>query len=177
MDAIGTVMESLNQYSGYIFIVLAIWCFIITVYSTGLSKRLNLMNKKRNQRIEEGSVGEISDSIDEIVNQIGKIEVNLGHMVKDLRDTDKQVAGCIQKYGLVRFDAFTDVGGEQSFALALLDNKNTGLILSNIYGRQDSRMYVKQMVEGQSDRPLSDEEKSALELALRNEKPRVAAPV
>lgn len=176
MDAIRMVNESIIQYSGYITMALAVWCLIITVCYFSVSRRLSAINKKRNLKIEEGSIGEISDSIQEIVNQIGKVEVNLGHMVKDLRDTNTQLGGCLQKYGLVRFDAFTDVGGEQSFALALLDDRGSGLVLSNIYGRQDSRMYVKQMSEGRSDRPLSDEEKSAVDLALGNVKPNVASP-
>jgi hypothetical protein len=112
-----------------------------------------------------------------MTNEIGKIEVNIGQLIRGQRETDKRVTGCVQRYGMVRFDAFVDVGGEQSFALALLDDKGTGLVLSNIYGRQDSRMYVKEMVDGQSDKPLSDEEKNAVGLAFGREATRVTTSV
>jgi hypothetical protein len=177
MDVLKTVFESLGQYSAYIMIILVIWCLIVTLYCVNISKRLGLVAKKRALRIEEGSIGEISDSIGEIVDEIGKIEVNIGQLIRGQRETDKRVTGCIQRYGMVRFDAFVDVGGEQSFALALIDDKGTGLVLSNIYGRQDSRMYVKEMVDGRSDKPLSDEEKSAVELAFGRENSRATADI
>ena len=72
----------------------------------------------------------------------------------------------MQKIGVVRFNAFDDVGGEQSFALAILDSNKTGVVVSSLYGRQDARLYAKAIVDGQGDRQLSDEERSALDQAL-----------
>jgi hypothetical protein len=177
MEVFTTAFESLGQYSPYIIVVLFIWCMVITGYCISTSRRLGLMLKKRALRLEDGNIGDISDSINEMTNEIGKIEVNIGQLIRGQRETDKRVTGCVQRYGMVRFDAFVDVGGEQSFALALLDDKGTGLVLSNIYGRQDSRMYVKEMVDGQSDKPLSDEEKNAVGLAFGREATRVTTSV
>lgn len=177
MEVFATAFESLGQYTPYIIVVLFIWCLVITSYCISTSKRLGLMLKKRALRLEDGNIGDISDSINEITNEIGKIEVNIGQLIRGQRETDKRVTGCVQRYGMVRFNAFVDVGGEQSFALALLDDKGTGLVLSNIYGRQDSRMYVKEMVDGKSDKPLSDEEKNAVGLAFGREATRVTTSV
>ncbi len=177
MEVFTTAFESLGRYSPYIIVVLFIWCMVITGYCISTSRRLGLMLKKRALRLEDGNIGDISDSINEITDEIGKIEVNIGQLIRGQRETDKRITGCVQRYGMVRFDAFVDVGGEQSFALALLDDKGTGLVLSNIYGRQDSRMYVKEMVDGQSDKPLSDEEKNAVGLAFGREATRVTTSV
>jgi hypothetical protein len=67
---------------------------------------------------------------------------------------------------VVRFNAFDDIGGEQSFAVALLDANGNGVVLSSLYGRQDSRLYAKTIAGGEPDRPLSSEEKRALDQAL-----------
>jgi len=177
MEVLKTAFESLGQFSPYIIVVLVIWCLIITSYCISTSRRLGLIFKKRNLRLEDGNIGDISDSINEITGEIGKIEVNIGQLIRSQRESDKRISGCVQRYGMVRFDAFTDVAGEQSFTLALLDDKGTGLVLSNIYGRQDSRMYVKEMLDGQSDKPLSDEEKTAVGIAFGRETARVTTTV
>jgi len=71
-----------------------------------------------------------------------------------------------QRIGLVRFDAFDDVGGEQSFALALLDAHGSGVVLSNLFGRSESRMYAKCITEGKPEHTLSSEEQEAVRRAL-----------
>lgn len=72
---------------------------------------------------------------------------------------------CLQKVGLVRFNAFSDIGGDQSFALALLDGKDRGIIISSLYGRNEARVYAKPVESGKSSYPLSEEEQKALMLA------------
>ena len=68
--------------------------------------------------------------------------------------------------GLVRYDAFEDVGGNQSFALALYDDNGDGMIINGLIGRTDCRVYAKPLVGGRSDRNLSQEERRAIEEAL-----------
>lgn len=71
----------------------------------------------------------------------------------------------ISRIGLVRFDAFDDTGGAQSFALALLDGSADGIVLTSLHSRQATRLYVKAIRRGAGDAPLSDEELRALEEA------------
>lgn len=68
----------------------------------------------------------------------------------------------IAHVGLVRFDAFDDVGGMQSFALALLDPSADGVVISSLHGRGVNRVYVKPIIAGRCDAPLADEEVGAL---------------
>jgi hypothetical protein len=72
---------------------------------------------------------------------------------------------CVKRMGIVRFNAFDDVGGEQSFALALLNAERDGVVVSSLYGRQDARLYAKSIVKGEGERPLSDEERRAVDKA------------
>ena len=66
--------------------------------------------------------------------------------------------GGIQKFALLRYNAFEDVTGEQSFSIALLDGNSNGTVITSILGRQNSRCFGKAIVKGQPMQPLSDEE-------------------
>ena len=73
----------------------------------------------------------------------------------------------LQHLGVVRFNAFADTGSDLSFAVAFLDECQNGLVLSSLYGREESRVYAKPIVAGQSTYFLTAEEKQALERAMQ----------
>ena len=73
---------------------------------------------------------------------------------------------CIQKTGIVRYSAFKDTGSDLSFALCLLNNQNTGVVLNGIYSREMSNIYAKPITEGKSSYTLSNEEQQAIEIAI-----------
>lgn len=68
----------------------------------------------------------------------------------------------IQKVGIVRFNPFKEIGGDHSFSLALLDGKDTGVVLTGIHTRERTRIYTKQVKNGKCEFELSAEEKRAL---------------
>ena len=70
--------------------------------------------------------------------------------------------------GLVRYDAFEEVGGSQSFALALFDDNGNGALVTSLVGRSDCRVFCKPLVGGRSERSLSREEERAMEEAVRD---------
>ncbi len=76
-----------------------------------------------------------------------------------------QLEGCVQRVGIVRFNAFDDTGSDLSYAIALLDDENNGVALSSIYGRSEARCYAKPVLSGQSNYMLTDEEKRAIKQA------------
>lgn len=88
---------------------------------------------------------------------------NLKTSYKHLADIG---ARSIQKIGMVRFNPFRDTGGDQSFVLALLDNQDTGFLLTSIHGREGTRVYIKPIAYGASKYQLSDEETRAIKSAL-----------
>lgn len=87
-----------------------------------------------------------------------------------LRDKTKALDELLQlaitKVGVVRFRAFEDMGSDLSYAVALLDSNNDGVILSSIFGREDSRSYVKPIEHGTSSYTLTAEEEQAMKKAL-----------
>jgi hypothetical protein len=87
----------------------------------------------------------------------------LGQEVAALHET---MLSAVQRVGLVRFDAFEDMGGQLSFALALLDADGTGVVLSSINGRREARVYAKAIESAESAVALSDEEREAIRRAM-----------
>jgi uncharacterized protein DUF4446 len=94
----------------------------------------------------------------------------LEQAVRSLNGTDRRQDGLIRtsvrNAGLIRYDAFEDVGGRLSFSCALLDDAGTGVVFTSINGRQETRVYAKPIADGQSPYNLSSEEEEAIRQAL-----------
>ena len=72
----------------------------------------------------------------------------------------------IHKVGVIRFNPFKDIGGDQSFALALLDGKDSGIVISSLHTREGTRIYSKPVLKGESEKyTLTEEEKQAIKIA------------
>jgi hypothetical protein len=85
---------------------------------------------------------------------------------------ERDLAGSFSRVGLVRFNPFEgDTGGNQSFALALLDGRGDGFVISSLHARAVTRMYAKAVAAGASEAALSDEESQALRQALAKPAP------
>jgi hypothetical protein len=101
--------------------------------------------------------------------QARKIE-RLEQAVRTLNKTDKRqqglIEGSVQNVALLRYDAFEDVGGRLSFSCAMLDDRGSGVVLTSINGRQETRVYAKPIAEGRSSYNLSSEEEEAIRQAL-----------
>ena len=92
---------------------------------------------------------------------------NLNRVSADLEIIKKLQNISIQKVGMVRFNPFREVGGDQSFSLALLDKSNSGVVITSLYAREGNRVYGKPVKEGNSEYPLSEEEEKAIEEAKK----------
>ena len=77
----------------------------------------------------------------------------------------------LQHIGLVRFNPFDDTGSDQSFAIALLDDRRDGIVLSSLHGRANTRIFAKPVTDGGSSHNLSDEEAEAIRIAVEGTKP------
>lgn len=107
--------------------------------------------------------------LDAIAADLEKVD-RLGERVDALnalqRDLERTGQHAIQRVGVVRFNPFTDTGGDQSFAIALLDALGNGLVLSSLHGRADTRIFAKAVRGGRSKHQLSTEEEDAIRQAL-----------
>ena len=88
-----------------------------------------------------------------------------------LGTAEGRLDGTIAFRGLVRFDAYNEMSGQQSVAIALLDAEQSGIVMSSIHHRDQARLYVKHVVRGDPEYPLSPEEIEAVRVALAGEPP------
>jgi hypothetical protein len=110
------------------------------------------------------------ENFKELLSQFKDLKENFEKISQELENLKKESKFSIQKVGIVRFNPFSEVGGNQSFSLALLDANNNGIVITSLYSREGNRVYGKPIKNGQSEYPLSNEEKEAIEMATRKEK-------
>jgi hypothetical protein len=163
------VLEFVRAYDACFLLGLAALTIVLLIYSISTARKLSAFRRRYNTRLTDGSVGEVVDCLSQQTRAISAIETRLDEIGATQAQQGAAIADCVQKIGMVRFDAFDDVGGEQSFALVLLDGNGRGVAVSSLYGRQDSRLYAKGITNGEGERALSDEERAALDKALTAE--------
>ena len=105
------------------------------------------------------AVAEQRGAIDRLRTDIQTVHGN----TETLRELHR---GAVSRIGLVRYDAFPDMGGRLSFSAAMLDERGDGVVISAINGRQETRAYAKPLVAGGSEHNLSDEEQAAVKAAI-----------
>lgn len=110
------------------------------------------------------------ENLKEILSLFKKLEKNFEKLSLELENLKKESKFSVQKIGIVRFNPFSEVGGDQSFSIALLDGNNNGVVISSLYSREGNRVYGKPVKNGQSEYPLSQEEQRAIEKAIGQNK-------
>ena len=159
------VTSFIRDYNTEIIVGMAALSLILLILTVSLSIRLSGLTKRRNARLESGQVGDLVDSITGLSNAVQVVQDKLNATSKRQDEQSRTLDSCVKRVGLVKFNAFEDVGGEQSFAVALLDSNDNGVILSSMYGRQDSRTYIKGVTNGAGERALSEDEQRAFKAA------------
>ena len=106
------------------------------------------------------------ENFQEILSRFKDLKENLEKLSQELEKLKKESKFSIQKTGIVRFNPFSEIGGNQSFSIALLDGKNNGLVITSLYTREGNRIYAKPIKDGHSEYLLSKEEKEAIEKAM-----------
>ncbi len=102
---------------------------------------------------------------------LANLKVALRQLAESQRRQAEAMLGSVQRVGLVRYDAFDDMGGHLSFSAAMLDGRGNGIVITSINGRQDTRCYAKPVQGWTSSHNLSDEEELAIQRALSSDKP------
>src|SRR3989344_4390514 len=121
-------------------------------------------------RLKKMLGGRKANDLEEILKGIVKELEEFGNfrseMEKYLESVEKRVRRSAQYVGVVRFNPFQDAGGDQSFSIAIMDERKNGLIISSLYGRENSRIYAKPLENASSRYQLSKEEEQAIGEAL-----------
>jgi len=152
----------MNLMPEHIFLaIFFLWALVLTF----LFLRFYLFYIKIKQGTKEKSLIPI---LNELLEKEIKIEKGIIALDKKVAELDEESQFFIQKVGMLRFNPFNDTGGDQSFILSLLDERDTGVVISSLHTRTGTRWYAKKIIEGKAvDHELSQEEKDAISKAKR----------
>jgi hypothetical protein len=130
-----------------------------------LSLLLSLWLLLRVRRLSRTAARAVSDADPSLEAAIAAQMERVARLESRAESLDEQGRGALQRMGVVRFNPFEDTGSNQSFALAMLDARADGVVISSLHSRQSTRIYLKPIRGGQSETALSDEEAEALRKA------------
>jgi hypothetical protein len=146
-------------------IILLVLLLIYTIISSFKIKKLRLKYEKFMNGVSEGNLEEI---LLEYIERLKIIEIKNKEMENRLSNAELNIINCVQKVGVVRFNAFDNVGSDLSFSVALLDDNDDGIVLSGLYSRESSCTYAKPIMSGNSKYALSAEEMKAIDIAKKS---------
>lgn len=150
---------------------------IIIIGLAGITVLLFLMNlislvsigklKKRYKKMMKGNDNQdIETLITKHIEDIEKVKADNESLMNQYDEIKSKINKAVQKTAILRYKAFEDVGSDLSFSLALLDDENSGVIVTSIYGRNESTVYAKPIDNGISRYDMSEEEEEVLQRAL-----------
>ena len=140
--------------------------FVITSIIIGI---INI--SKINSILDYSEDGNLVENLEKYYKNVHDLQKKLklsneGIMSDRISACENKANICLSKTGIVNFNAFDDVYGNQSFALAILDQYNSGFVITSLYGNSSSNTYVRTIKEGKSDIPLLNVEKEAVSKAI-----------
>jgi hypothetical protein len=145
------------------YIVLGVIGFWLLVLTIGLILILRFFNRLV-RRTKKGDLKRVLEKVLAVEAGNTKAIKMLGKEIDKLQDEGQFH---VQKVGLIRFNPFQETGGDHSFSIALLDGKDTGVVLTGLHTRERTRVYAKAIKKGKSEHELSNEEKKAFTKAKK----------
>jgi hypothetical protein len=144
-------------------VALTILAVVGAVWVLDLQARLGRLQRHQEKQltVEEGDAG-LAVALQKLASQLSETTARTERLVVRTEQLDAALARTVQGVGLMRFRAFEDTGGDQSFALALADGEGNGVVISALYGRGATRIYAKPVQGWLSSKTLSGEEEQAL---------------
>lgn len=140
-------------------LLLGIWVALLQRSEARLRRRLRRV-------LPEGESSGIDEILDRQLKRIDGLTERIDALNKLHHELESLSQRTIQKVAVIRYNPFADTGGDQSFAIALLDSLGNGVVLSSLHSRTDTRVFAKAVQGGRSKYQLSDEEQDAIKKAL-----------
>lgn len=151
-----------------VLIVINIILFISVIYTNIILRKFQAKNIEFMKMLGNGN--NMEEMIRKYVSATDYVNQENALIKSNIKNIEKDMKKAIQKIGIVRYNAFDDVGSNLSFAVAILDDNNSGIVINGIYARETSSVYAKPVVEGKSEYQLSKEEEEAIRKAKESKK-------
>jgi len=144
--------------------ILILIIFLMNLSNKSKIKKLKAKYNKFMNGLSNASIEEVLEDCIYKIN--GLIEKNK-ELEYQLNEVKRNMYYCVQKVGVVRYNAFDNVGSDLSFSIALLNDNDDGLVLSSLYSRESSSTYAKPIMGGKSKYAMSAEELKAIDIAVK----------
>lgn len=165
-------MESLMEFIGtetFLLLLFAMIILLIIGYAIIGVKFARLNRRYQDFMRKLGNGKNLEEDLQNYMSRVNQVEKQNTKISNQIKMLNGDLTKCIQKVGIVRYSAFRDTGSDLSFALALLDENNDGVVLNGIYSREMSNIYAKPVQKGKSTYTISEEEMQAIEKAMDDE--------
>lgn len=136
-------------------------------------KKTNRIKAKYNKFMNGLSDRNMEELLETSINSMNSVNAKNRDIELKLNEMERTLLQCVQKVGIVRFNAFDNVGSDLSFSIALLDHNDTGVVISGIYARDSSSTYAKPVITAKSKYTLSAEEIQAIDIARKTNVERI----
>ncbi len=167
MQGITRILEAISRQAEWWIVGLLAVLLLLILALISQQVRLSRLNR-RLDRLTRGATGvSLEQALTEYLAQIDRYDTRMCDAERRCTALEDTIRYCLRYVGMVRYDAVEDMGGQQSFSLALMDDSDNGLLITNVTGRQSSRVYAKSIKGGHANLPLSPEEKQAITDALQ----------
>jgi hypothetical protein len=149
-------------------LLFAIFCIVIIAWNLSLHWQIHQTRKKISQMFKGSKASDLEGVIFEQIKRLRQTEKDLRELTEFAEYIEKMALKSTQKIGVVRFNPFRDIGGDQSFSIAFLDAENSGFVLSSLFTREGARIYTKPIEKSGSKYPLTEEEQEAIKIAIKS---------
>ncbi len=162
-------MESLNEiinpYITEIVLLTFVFAFFAIIISFINFHRTSKTMKKYKKMMRGMENKNLEFLLESHLDIVEKVNLRVNDLDKDVKEIAENLTNCVQKVGIVRYNPFDQMGGDQSFSLAMLDESGNGVVLSGLYSREGSAVFAKPILNNKSRYPLSEEEIKAIDIA------------
>ena len=139
---------------------------VALILAIALAARVNRLNRGYSLLQGRDDSETFVDVVARNVEAMDELRDDVGGMRSEIKRLRYELGDAVRHVSVVRYDAFNDLAGRLSFSAALLDDAANGLVLTSIHARSETRLYIKGIRAGDSDNPLSPEEKQAVDVAM-----------
>lgn len=153
---------------GILVIILFILFIIVLVMLIYLLGKYNDLNASYQMFMKGSKAQSLEEEIGALFNDIASLKASSEKNRKDIKKMIDNIHECYQRVGIVKYDAFKEMGGKLSFSVALLNDNKTGFIINSVHSSDGCYVYTKEIVEGECAILLGEEEQKALMLALQD---------
>lgn len=141
-----------------------VWLATLSLFLIKTVRHYNLLTKKTKKR-------DLMKILEKISADISENKKNISQLCEENQEIQKDVQKHIQRVGLLRYNPFSDTGGDQSFVLSMLDGGDNGVVLSSLHGRESTRVYAKTVKKGKGEPfVLSKEEEESIKRSKKGRK-------